>query len=138
MAGKQTLKKYKKIINQEKEYIYKHKTTYVDASFSGMIYKNDLCGTVITTMNHDNNFLIEVNMENLRIRKLTPKERFRLQGVKDKDIDLVMKHQSNALGYHLAGDSICVPVLMALYSELLGIDWKKHFVAEEWWNNETI
>lgn len=55
----------------------------------------------------------------LRIRKLTPRECFRLQGVKDNDIDKIMKHQSDASGYHLAGDSICCTVLQAIFKELM-------------------
>lgn len=56
---------------------------------------------------------------NLRIRKLTPKECFRLMGVKDQDFDKVSKNQSNASLYHLAGDSIVVNVLMAILTNLL-------------------
>ncbi|MGN0960584.1 MAG: DNA cytosine methyltransferase, partial [Christensenellales bacterium] len=37
--------------------------------------------------------------QNLRIRKLTPKECFRLMGVKDKDFEKVAKNQSNASLY---------------------------------------
>lgn len=55
----------------------------------------------------------------LRIRKLTPKECFRLMGVKDEDFDKVRKNQSDASLYHLAGDSIVVNVLMAIFKELL-------------------
>ena len=56
---------------------------------------------------------------NLRIRKLTPKECFRLMGVKDEDFDKVKKNQSDASLYHLAGDSIVVNVLMAIFKEML-------------------
>ena len=56
---------------------------------------------------------------NLRIRKLTPKECFRLMGVKDEDFDKVAKNQSDSSLYHLAGDSIVVNVLMAIFKELL-------------------
>ena len=55
----------------------------------------------------------------LRIRKLTPREAFRLMGVKDEDYDNVAKNQSDASLYHLAGDSIVVNVLMAIFKELL-------------------
>lgn len=55
---------------------------------------------------------------NYRIRKLTPKECFRFMGVKDKDFDKVAKNQSNASLYHLAGDSIVVNVLMAIFGKL--------------------
>lgn len=57
-------------------------------------------------------------MNNLRIRKLTPRECFRLMGVKDDDIDK-LKEQSDSSLYHLAGDSIVVNVLMEIFKELL-------------------
>lgn len=55
----------------------------------------------------------------LRIRKLTPKECFRLMGVKDEDFEKCAKNQSDSSLYHLAGDSIVVNVLMAIFKELL-------------------
>ena len=55
----------------------------------------------------------------LRIRKLTPKECFRLMGVKDEDYEKVRKNQSDSSLYHLAGDSIVVNVLMAIFKEML-------------------
>lgn len=55
----------------------------------------------------------------LRIRKLTPKECFRLMGVKDEDYEKFAKNQSNASLYHLAGDSIVVNVLMEIFKEIL-------------------
>jgi DNA (cytosine-5)-methyltransferase 1 len=61
----------------------------------------------------------------LRIRKLTPKECGRLMSVADEDIEKILKNQSNASAYHLFGDSICCNVLMAIFGELLDIDWKK-------------
>lgn len=78
----------------------------------------------------DNNFSAPTVMENhgtitatqidgLRIRKLTPRECFRLMGVKDEDFDKVKKNQSDASLYHLAGDSIVVNVLMAIFKELI-------------------
>ena len=58
-------------------------------------------------------------VNNLRIRKLTPKECFRLMGVKDEDFEKVKKNQSNSSLYHLAGDSIVVNVLMAIFKEMI-------------------
>ena len=58
-------------------------------------------------------------VENLRIRKLTPLECFRLMGVKDEDYYKIAKNQSNSSLYHLAGDSIIVNVLMAIFKELM-------------------
>lgn len=62
-----------------------------------------------------------VFMENqkYRIRKLTPKECWRLMGVKDEDYEKVAKNQSNSSLYHLAGDSIVVNVLMAIFRQML-------------------
>lgn len=55
----------------------------------------------------------------LKIRKLTPLECFRLMGVKDKDYYKIAKNQSNSSLYHLAGDSIVVNVLMSIFKELI-------------------
>ena len=61
---------------------------------------------------------VGVVMPGLRIRKLTPRECFRLMGVRDEDFDHVAVNQSNASLYHLAGDSIVVNVLMAIFENL--------------------
>ena len=53
----------------------------------------------------------------LRIRKLTPRECFRLMGVKDEDSDKI--HLSDMNLYHLAGDSIIVDVLMHIFGKML-------------------
>lgn len=50
---------------------------------------------------------------------MTPKECFRLMGVKDEDFERIAKNQSNASLYHLAGDSIIVDVLMALFKQIV-------------------
>ena len=68
----------------------------------------DDVGTVTATQTTD-----------LRIRKLTPKECFRLMGVKDEDYQRIAANQSNSSLYHLAGDSIVVNVLMAIFKQLL-------------------
>lgn len=72
--------------------------------------------------------------KNLRIRKLIPLECFRLQGVKDKDFEKVAKNQSNASLYHLAGDSICIVCLLAIFGQLLGLDYRNYLDFENWWN----
>lgn len=61
----------------------------------------------------------KVLKNDLKIRKLTPKECFRLMGVKDEDFEKVAQNQSDSSLYHLAGDSIVVNVLMAIYKELI-------------------
>jgi DNA (cytosine-5)-methyltransferase 1 len=56
---------------------------------------------------------------NLRIRKLTPKECYRLMGFSDEAFDKAQANQSNSALYHQAGDSIVVNVLMAIFKEML-------------------
>lgn len=63
---------------------------------------------------------------NLRIRKLTPRECGRLMNVKDEDIDKILKNQSDSSVYHLFGDSICTNCLMAIFGQLLDIEWEKY------------
>ena len=67
----------------------------------------------------ENHGTVTAISEDLKIRKLTPKECFRLMGVKDEDYKLIQKNQSDASLYHLAGDSIVVNVLMAIFKQLL-------------------
>lgn len=58
-------------------------------------------------------------VEERRIRKLTPRECFRLMGVKDEDFERVAANQSDSSLYHLAGDSIVTNCLMAIFKEML-------------------
>ena len=57
--------------------------------------------------------------DGLRIRKLTPKECWRLMGFDDEDFEKAAKVNSNTQLYKQAGNSICVPVLMAIFKELI-------------------
>ena len=67
----------------------------------------------------ENHGTINAIISNLKIRKLTPKECFRLMGVKDEDYEKCAINQSNSSLYHLAGDSIVVNVLIAIFKEML-------------------
>lgn len=58
-------------------------------------------------------------MENVRIRKLTPKECYRLMGFDDEDFDRAKKVNSDSQLYKQAGNSIVVNVLMAIFKEML-------------------
>lgn len=55
----------------------------------------------------------------LRIRKLTPKECYRLMGFSDDDFDKAEKINSNSQLYKQAGNSIVVNVLMAIFKQFL-------------------
>ena len=59
-----------------------------------------------------------------RVRKLTEGECFRLQGVKDDDYAKIRENHSKSACYHLAGDSICTSVLMAIFGQMLGLDYE--------------
>ena len=54
----------------------------------------------------------------LRVRKLTPKECWRLMGFADEDVEKAAKVCSNSQLYKQAGNSIVVDVLMAIFKEL--------------------
>lgn len=55
----------------------------------------------------------------LRIRKLTPLEVWRLMGFSDNDFDKAEKINSNTQLYKQAGNSIVVNVLMAIFKQFL-------------------
>ena len=57
-------------------------------------------------------------MEDLKIRKLTPKECFRLMGFDDSDFEKAEAVNSNTQLYKQAGNSICVPVVEYIINEL--------------------
>ena len=70
-------------------------------------------GTTITQ------FIVkEKGMNNLRIRKLTPKECWRLMGFDDSDFEKAEKVNSNTQLYKQAGNSIVVNVLEAIFKNL--------------------
>lgn len=80
----------------------------------------DTIGTLTT--NIGNNALrhgYKLIENQLRIRKLTPKECYRLMGFSDEAFALSQANQSNSSLYHQAGDSIVVNVLMELFRSLL-------------------
>lgn len=54
-----------------------------------------------------------------RIRKLTPRECWRLQGFTDEDFDRAAAGASNSQLYKMAGNSIAVPCLEAIFRNLL-------------------
>lgn len=58
-------------------------------------------------------------LDGFRIRKLTPKECWRLMGFSDEDFIKAEKVNSNTQLYKQAGNSIVVDVLMAIFKELL-------------------
>ena len=75
-----------------------------------------LCRTLST---QSNNLATKIKEpQSLRIRKLTPKECWRLMGFNDEDVERASKICSNSQLYKQAGNSIVVNVLMAIFKEL--------------------
>lgn len=58
--------------------------------------------------------------QNYRIRKLTPRECWRLMGFTDTDFEAAEKVNSNTQLYKQAGNSIVKNVLMAIFKQMVG------------------
>ena len=76
---------------------------------------NENISQCLTEPHHNSQRLFD----GLRIRKLTPKECYRLMGFDDKDFEKAAKVNSDTQLYKQAGNSIVVNVLEAILKELL-------------------
>lgn len=115
---------YKYQVKEKRKSCYNCKHFYYD-TFCGFNYpmcskydslynKESICDNCL---DYEETEKIEYqDLVNLRIRKLTPKECFRLMGVKDTDYNKITC--SNAQKYKQAGNSIVTTCLMAIYSQL--------------------
>jgi DNA (cytosine-5)-methyltransferase 1 len=64
--------------------------------------------------------LPQIMMDDKRFRSITPREGYRFMGVRDNDIDkLLTTNLSNRHHLALAGNSICVPVMEAIFNQFL-------------------
>ena len=99
----------------------------IDYTYSNARLGEILEGKLKTKNSTDNQIAntLTCNVENmgvcvpeLRIRKLTPKECWRLMGFSDEDVERAAKVCSNSQLYKQAGNSIVVNVLMAIFKEL--------------------
>ena len=78
-------------------------------------YNTKGTSNTITTVQKDN-YVVETTY---RIRKLTPRECFRLMGMRDDDIDKIQEAGiSNTQQYKMAGNGIVVDVLEAIFKNL--------------------
>lgn len=82
-------------------------------------HQDGICRTIAAGTHASTPHLLKTVVSNypLRIRKLTPKECWRLMGWKDEDIDRV-QNISNCQLYKQAGNSIVVNVLEAIFKKL--------------------
>lgn len=85
---------------------------------NGYIRKDGPVGALSTdgSSPKHNNRVIE---QGFKIRKLTPKEYWRLMGFSDDDFEKARKVNSNTQLYKQAGNSIVVPVLEAIFKQML-------------------
>lgn len=81
--------------------------------------KNQYYKTSQANFERSTTFGATVVQDGLAIRKLTPKECFRLMGFDDSDVDLLMQNGiSNTQLYKMAGNSIVVNVLEFIFCQI--------------------
>ena len=81
---------------------------------NGNVFSDNGLSPTLTTNKGEGNKILS----NLRIRKLTPKECFRLMGFNDSDYEAASKVVSNSQMYKQTGNSIVVDVLYYILVEL--------------------
>ncbi len=77
-------------------------------------FKDNICGTLRTTNACGDKRILE---NNYKIRKLTPRECYRLMGWKDEQFDKI-QGISDAQLYKTAGNGIVIPVLEAIFEKM--------------------
>ena len=124
---KEPSKLQKEVCNQAVEKGLMKPYDIIDYTYSNARLDEIMKGTIKTKNGTDNQIAntLTCNAENfgvcvsdLRIRKFTPKECWRLMGFADEDVDKASKVCSNSQLYKQAGNSIVVNVLMAIFKEL--------------------
>ena len=80
------------------------------------IQEKDFCDTLCARDWKDPKCVV---LEPKRIRKITPKEYWRLMGFDDEDFEKAQNLNSNTQLYKQAGNSVCVNVIKELYKSLL-------------------
>ena len=102
------------VVKDSENYIYHKSLGGIDNA--RRIYKtNKIMGTITTYQDNS-----KVLLNNLRIRKLTPLEAWRLMGIKDEDFYKAQKSGvSDTQLYKQAGNAIVVDVLMAIFSQMI-------------------
>ena len=100
---------------------YENKNFLVGGMQKNQAVKTDgICTTLTSSMGSGGGYVPMHNYtENLRIRKLTPKECWRLMGFDDTDFEKAEAVNSNTQLYKQAGNSIVVPVVEYIINSLL-------------------
>ena len=79
-------------------------------------------GCVQTLTTSCNQAVIEPEAKSFRVRKLTPKECYRLMGFTDEQFDRSQTFSSDSQLYKQAGNSIVVDVLYYIFGKLFEVD----------------
>lgn len=88
--------------------------------FAGNVWDKEAISPNLMTMQGGNREPLIMNSEKkVRIRKLTPRECWRLMGFKDEDFDKAKEVNSDTQLYKQAGNSIIVDVLCSIFKEML-------------------
>lgn len=85
----------------------------------GKQYHQQEDGDVAPTLSAGSNGNIRYVETIYRIRKLTPRECWRLMGYTDADFDNAAKVNSNSQLYKQAGNAIVKQVLMAIFAQMI-------------------
>ena len=91
--------------------------SYPDSTTRRGRVQND--GDITPTLTASNSENINYVETEYRIRKLTPKECWRLMGYTDEDFEKAAQVNSNSQLYKQAGNAIVKQVLMAIFSQML-------------------
>lgn len=106
----------------------------LDGTFesTGRIYSAEGLSPTLNTCGGGQREVKIAEQNNYRIRKLTPREVWRLMCFEDTDIDNASEVVSNSQLYKQAGNSICVCVLEAIFGQMLNGGYAKF--KERWAN----
>ena len=115
------------VVKEDKTFIEKHydnfknKNGYIPEMFNPYNESEikEVAPTQSTQCGSTTSSATVLKRECLRIRKLTPKECWRLMGFDDEDFEKASHVNSNTQLYKQAGNSIVVNVLMAIFKELI-------------------
>lgn len=83
-----------------------------------VVSEEGLARTITVEKGEGQRICTKENSDLYRIRKLTPRECWRLMGFSDKDFEAAEKVNSNTQLYKEAGNSIPKPVLMAIFRQM--------------------
>ena len=115
------------VVKEDKTFIEKHydnfknKNGYIPEMFNPYNESEikEVAPTQSTQCGSTTSSAAVLKHEGLKIRKLTPKECWRLMGFDDEDFEKASQVNSNTQLYKQAGNSIVVNVLMAIFKELI-------------------